>query len=141
MIKKTFYMIVIVFMIMIYAITQNSYTGYAKFSDWRGKQCDFATNKIVHNYYNDAPSLWFRSNKTEDWGVFKKAIEKGETVRVGLDYYALTGVCNGIIPKKILESPEVYYKLTRGEVIVLKMMSYGSMKDGNRVSVEYLIEE
>ena len=86
--------------------------GYAKFSDWKNKPCDYATNAIVHNFYNEKQAKWYRTNKFNQFvtlgdkkeTIFPvellRKIENKDTLVIGLDYYAYTGLCYQLIPKE-----------------------------------------
>lgn len=107
--------------------------GYAsRRSDWSESECDYATNAIVHNFYHP-PAKWYRTGKFEQFyktpiGNFPKEVLdrvfKGDTVRIGFDYYSLTGVSKDIVPHAVLgkdfSSGQVYvYRLFKTDTGVI----------------------
>ena len=97
-------------------LKESSYAGYSFSSNWKDKQADFATNKIVHDFYNEKPASWFRTTKHTELKRFKYRLEKGDTLVVCLDRYALTGMSAGLIPGKILKKKGSF--LASGEVLL-----------------------
>ncbi len=82
------------------------------FSDWKDKQCDYATNAVVHNFYNEKKANWWRTNKFEKFYKVKDyllpddpgyRIINGDTLIIGLDKYALMGVSYQLVPPRLFE--------------------------------------
>lgn len=82
------------------------------FSDWSNSQSDYATNAVVHNFYNEKKAKWYRANKYQKFAKLDNyyipeevayKLLKGDTLIIGLDKYALMGVSSSLIPPKILE--------------------------------------
>lgn len=90
------------------------YQGYAFHSDWRNKECDYSTNYYCCNYYNGG-CKWYRIEKFgNDLRVFEKQrliipneilnrIQQGDTIRIGIDKYALFSITGPMIPAEILK--------------------------------------
>jgi len=107
--------------------------GYAFFSDWRNKQCDYATNKVVCDYYNGGDVKWYRINKFLDYKPLSKftlppeIIEKlnyGAEVKIGLDVYALYGVSYPLVPPVVLE--QIAEDLQYDSVYILHLKKEGN---------------
>lgn len=102
----------------------------AFFADWSEKQCDYATNSVVHNFYNKEKAYWWRQSKFSkfiqvgDYLLPEEAAQillAGQPIIVGLDKYALFGVSSNLVPKDILRAK--YNDLMNDKVIryVLKL--------------------
>ena len=105
-------------------------------SDWSDSPCDYSTNAAVHNFYHPE-ARGYRTNRFEriyqtPLGNFPEEILnkvfKGDTVRIGFDYYSLTGVSAGIVPNVVLKKD-----FSKGQVYVYRMY-----KDSTRVLLEEL---
>ena len=95
-------------------------TGYAWFSDWKNKPCDYSTNYLVARYYNKYRDIKsFRKNN-----IAQFLTENKNPVIIGLDYYALFGTSIDI-PVQILQKH--YMSLTDGMVIL-----YSVYHDNNK---------
>lgn len=103
------------------------------FADWSNKQCDYATNAVVHNYYNKEKAFWWRQNKfprfiqVGDYLLPEEAAKvllTGRSITVGIDRYALFGVSSNLIPKEILRTR--YKELMNDKVIVYELRLKGS---------------
>lgn len=93
----------------------NLYSGYAWFSNWKGIKCDYATNAIVASYYSGNKVGWFRTNRLKEFNS-----DPRDTLLIGLDYYALTGVCSGLIPSDIVS--KYGEELKNGKVKVIQLI-------------------
>jgi hypothetical protein len=100
MLKDSGLFLVLLSCYIVVILTLKGFEGYAHTSsDWRGVKCDFSTNKPVAKFYGNPNVDWYRVNKTDE---FEKRIIKGDTVIVGIDYYALYYVAAPIIPQEVL---------------------------------------
>jgi len=85
-------------------------------SDWsRTPKLDFATNRSVADYYG-ADCSWWRITNTDS---IKKYLATHESMTVGLDYYAATGVCRSIVPGDLLR--QYFVSLMSGNVHYFKV--------------------
>ena len=153
---KKYYLTIAFSLFMLYLIsvcidvTQKErgwWTGYYKISDWRNKQCDYATDKVVHNYYNESKADWFRYDKFDSLVirgqkdnymlVFPKEIEERlikerKEIIIGVDRYILSPpvvtVTNDkgkfeayatLLPFKYF-TPENINRLKKGDVLRIK---------------------
>jgi hypothetical protein len=100
----------------------------AFFADWSDKQCDYATNAVVHNFYNKEKAYWWRQNKfpkflkVGDYLLPEEAARTlltGRPITVGLDKYALFGVSSNLVPKDILRTK--YNDLINDKVVRYKL--------------------
>lgn len=81
-------------------------------------KADYATNPLVYKYYRNEPVGLFRN---QNFNVVIQRLIKGDTLRVAIDYYALfPGVCQ--LPENVWKASS--YRLSKGEVIVLKIHSF-----------------
>jgi len=87
------------------------------FSDWRGVKCDYSTNAIVDWWYNGKGSKYFRY---ESLGEINKRLQRGDTLRIGIDYYGLFAISRQFIHKDLLEKYE--NDLLNGRVIVCDLI-------------------
>ena len=83
--------------------TWTDYKGYSgSVSDWsKIGHVDYATNRYCYWYYhrdNKVPE-YFRLKNTKN---IAKDLYRCDSLIVGLDYYALMGVCYGMIPPALL---------------------------------------
>ena len=77
------------------------YSAPARFADWRGVgRVDLSTNPLVSAHYGGGAPISFRTANLKE---IRHALESGDTLRVGLDYYALQGVCRDLVPLEILQ--------------------------------------
>lgn len=107
-------------------ILQNApdwYWGYAYFAEWREKPCDYSTNAVVTNYYNPGNAFYFRQEEMP--GYFAR-IDRGDTVIVGLDYYARFRSVSPMVPPEIL----LDHGLSLAQGAVLRFKTWGSSKEG-----------
>jgi hypothetical protein len=100
--------------LIVLSLTWTDYKGYSvNLSNWQGIECDWATNMPTSTYYQKKAVGSFRTRNAE---AFYKAIVKKGWLRVGIDYYALMGVCSGMIPPNILQNRQ--RQLIEGQVFV-----------------------
>jgi hypothetical protein len=128
-------------MVVNVGIISGNYLGWYStpviFSNWKDAQCDYATNKYVHDYYNKDKAEYYRSNYFTTYmpikikgskhtlllpdSVFNK-IKRGDTVRIGSDYYGLFGDNIRILPfiltQNIKEDIEFINKIKQGDVVI-----------------------
>lgn len=102
---------------MIYIDTFGRNTRYwfwdvSFFSDWSNKPSDYATNAVVHNYYNENKAKWYRVSKFDKFVKLDnyslplelaERLAKGDTLVIGLDNYAYMGISAPLIPPTIIE--------------------------------------
>jgi len=86
---------------------------YVIFSNWKNKQCDWSTNKLVHNFYNqkDAKSFRQKDFTTDKWLAVNKdyyihdylmySLIQGDTLTIGVDYYGRFSMCSIMLPLSI----------------------------------------
>lgn len=80
------------------------------FSNWENKPCDYATNAVVHNFYNKPDAYWWREPKYKEFANLGSLLPKefvlrlanSESLVVGLDKYALMNLSNRMTPNSIL---------------------------------------
>ena len=84
------------------------------FSDWTKVSCDYSTNAVVHWWYNGKTSKYYRQESAKE---INGRLSKGDTIIIGLDYYALFGV-SLFVPPKIKQ--DNYSKLMEGKVITYR---------------------
>jgi hypothetical protein len=94
-----------------------------RFSDWRGVKCDYSTNAVVDWWYNGKHSKYFRQENIKE---IEARLLSGDTLIVGLDYYALYGVSAQIMPREMLIRES--NSLLSGKVITYKVHL-----DGNNI--------
>lgn len=82
---------------------------------------DFATNKLCAEYYSGRAPLWLRSG---DISKFYARLASHDTVTVGLDYYALTGISAGYIPQSLLRREAG--RLLAGKVLIYRVYLHGN---------------
>ncbi len=92
--------------------------GYAQFSDWSNVRVDYATNKYVANFYGSHAEYY----RPAQMPGFIARLNRGDTLRVGLDYYALS-VSSQIVPQEILM--RFHSELATGRVLVFKVYASG----------------
>lgn len=91
------------------------YSHEVRFSDWRNAgYFEFATNAHVSHWYGGSPCYEFLPRHIP---LFNKMIEKGYTVRLGLDLYALEEDYSKSLPKEILDKYRDY--LLAGNILRL----------------------
>ena len=101
------------------------YSGYARFSDWRGKKCDFSTNKYVANYYGNKSEYFGRETKD-----FVDYLIKNKKARVGLDYY-IFNFGTSLVPEKILY--DYAREIQKGNVLVFEVTLLGEELHWKRI--------
>ena len=85
---------------IVLTLTWNDYEGYSKIlSDWRGIECDWATNNQVARFYGNDSVKFFRP---QHFQKFKKYVLAHDTTVIGYDYYALN-ICYGMVPKQLVD--------------------------------------
>ena len=100
-------------------LTLTDYKGYAHtVSDWSGVKCDYATNAHVANYYGNK-SRNYRITRADYMEKFVADLRDKKSLTVGIDYYALYGVCRGIIPPSIIQKHG--RELQAGKVFVFQV--------------------
>jgi len=87
-----------------------------RFSDWRNVKCDYSTNAIVDWWYNGKGSKYFRY---ESLNEINKRLQRGDTLRIGIDYYGLFPISKQFIPTPLIE--KYGNDLLNGKVIVAKV--------------------
>ena len=93
------------------------YRNEVAFSDWRNvKKVDFSTNAVVANWYSGGNSQYLRQAQMKD--VMAK-LNRGDTITIGLDYYALRPISSPFFEKNFLMAN--YLRLDNGEVITIRM--------------------
>ncbi len=122
-IVKSIYIIIILYSLVVGSVIVNTKRGTlgwygheVTFSDWRGaSKVDYSCNKLVANYYSHGSARYFRN---ENFNEIQRRIVKGDTIRIGLDYYDLTGLSLiNIMPIKVTEP--VIKTLLDGGVLIL----------------------
>lgn len=93
------------------------YSPFVMFADWRHVgPVDMSTNPTVSRFYSGEPTIAFR---TRNRPAILEALAAGDTLRVGLDYYVLTGQCNDLLPASLL--PKYEREWQRGGVVIIEM--------------------
>jgi len=102
------------------------YSVPVRFADWRGVgPVHLATNPIVSRHYAGGDPIAFRRERIE---AIDRALATGDTLLVGLDYYALQGVVGDLVPREVLERDHV--ELLAGAVCVYRVVL---QPDGNLI--------
>jgi len=99
--------------------------GECRLSDWSKvtQELDYATNIVCHHRYTDHWAEYMRQPQYEGWG---KRIMGGETLTVGIDYYALTNVSAFYLLDEsgnftfFNHFPEVYESILDGNVEIFE---------------------
>jgi hypothetical protein len=105
------------------------YSAPVRFADWRGVgPVDLATNPLVSRYYNGGDPIAFRRDRFE---TIDRRLAGGDTLLVGLDYYALQGVVGDLVPEEILRREHV--DLLAGGVCVYRVVLRGGDLTWDRV--------
>jgi hypothetical protein len=90
------------------------------FSDWREAGIvDYSTNAIVSQWYSKKPTKYLREENIQE--VLDK-LNNGDTLIIGLDYYALFNISRESLMKinpKIYT--DIYYDMLQGNVAVVKI--------------------
>lgn len=98
------------------------WTTPTRFADWRNApSCDFTTNGAVYEWYTGKKAGSFRPVEIKP---FFDSLATGDTVLVGLDYYAMN-ISSGITPEGIRTAYGAY--LWNGGVIVVAVTGNDSM--------------
>ena len=93
------------------------YRNEVKFSDWRNvKEVEYSTNAVVANWYSGGHSQYFRKEQMKQ---IDSELDKGDTVKIGVDCQALTPISRQFLEEKFLA--DNYFRLSDGEVITIKM--------------------
>jgi hypothetical protein len=104
------------------------YAGYVAFADWRAvPACDFVTNVAPYIWYTNKEVYSYRPN---DIKFFQEQLEKKQTLRVGIDYYALN-ISRNMVPQDILSRYGGY--LAQGGVLVLE-----AKKEKNKITYKVI---
>jgi len=111
--------------------------GYANLrSDWsRVPICNYTTNRLVHDFYHEGKSEWYRVDKYKEFSgaLPKKIVDEllqGDTLRIGFDYYSMYSVCRQIVPTQILlkdfrhDQVYVYDFFMVGNQFIMKEVNY-----------------
>lgn len=84
------------------------------FSDWRNvPQVQYSSNAVVANYYSGGRSKYLRQ---ENLAEIQGRLGRGDTLTVGLDYYALFPIT---LPLPL--APEVQQYLANGGVVIVRL--------------------
>ena len=87
-------------------------SGYLHLADWRDvPECDYSSNHIVADYYSKENSEYFR---TFNLGTIKERLAKGDTLRIGIDYYGLYG----LVPLPDQVRREIAGEIDRGKIVI-----------------------
>jgi hypothetical protein len=92
--------------------------GECTLSDWQSissYNLDFATNIVCYKHYSGKGAKYTRQN---EYNEFIARINRGDTLIVGADYYALTGISEYYF--RGLISPRIYNLLQEGNIVVWK---------------------
>ena len=122
------YFLFLVCCILVSILISDSWVkGFAEYrSDWsKVPKCDYVTNRLVHDFYHEGKSGWYRVDKHKEFlGIWPKEIAnrliQGDTLRIGFDYYSEFGVCRGIVPLRILSKD-----FSHGQVYVYDFFMVG----------------
>jgi hypothetical protein len=100
----------------ILAARKGWYSSMVDFADWRGvPPVDMSSNPMVSHFYSGHRPLAFRSDNI---ATIRAALATGDTTSIGLDYYVLTGLCNGLLPVDTVRP--IQGDLDRGRVVVVR---------------------
>lgn len=102
------------------------YNQEVTISDWRNVGVvDYSTNAIVSAYYNFLNGNEYNTNYLRDGYMekFREDMYSGDTVTLGLDYYALTGVSYPIVEAYFGMDflKRIYPYLASGQVVRIKI--------------------
>jgi hypothetical protein len=104
---------------MSYDLPRRNRFGECILSNWRvasNTKLDFSTNVCAYHQYS---GVWAKYMRVSEFKDFQQRISRGDTLNVGIDYYALTGASRMFFSKSwILENTD---KLIDGEVIVAQI--------------------
>ena len=104
------------------------WSGYYFIADWRDKPCDYSTNKVVHNFYNDKEALWYRHNKFEiDSTMIKAKYKTPNALIFYLHVFPLE------VEKDLRKRKELIIGIDK------YILSAGIRKKGNITFLEYLV--
>lgn len=101
----------------LYANKGGWYKSEVFFSDWRNVgRVDYSTNAVVSWYYSGVLPQYLR---TDNYNDFMARIDRGETLKIGVDYYAFYNVSSRFFTEQFYIDHSD--KLRQGNVIVLKV--------------------
>ena len=90
--------------------------GEVIFSEWRGVSgVDYSTNAPVTDYYSHCNPRYTRQ---AEWEGFIQRLSGGDTLTIGLDYYALTGISSWWFPEQILIRH--FRELSYGRIVIVR---------------------
>jgi hypothetical protein len=75
-----------------YNIARWNHYGEVTFSDWKPAKdfpLDYSTNIVCYHQYS---GRWCDIMRKDNYEDFRTRLERGDTLLIGMDYYALTGV-------------------------------------------------
>ena len=91
-----------------------------RFSKWTERQVDYSTNMPVTAYYAGGSPRYLRSH---EWDGFLDRIGRGDTLTVGIDYYALFPISRSFLPEGLVQKH--VKDLLNGKVIYLRAYREG----------------
>jgi len=101
----------------LYANKGGWYKSEVFFSDWRNAgYVDYSTNAVVSWYYSGSLPEYLR---TANYDKFIASINNGDTLKIGVDYYAFYGVSRKFFTDQFFA--DYGDRLRRGEVITIKV--------------------
>lgn len=110
---------------------QNWYKSEVKFSNWRNQgEFDYSVNATVSNYYCYLSGQKYKAKyfRQENIKEFNKRLLTGDTLKVGLDYYALTGISFPFVKAYFGGiSNKDFNTLSNGGIIRLKVWAKDSL--------------
>ncbi len=77
---------------------------------------DYSTNIVPYFRYS---SRWADYCRAPQWNGFIQKLRHGDTLMVGIDYYALTPLSSSYFPRRFLY--DYHENLLNGEVIILRI--------------------
>lgn len=95
------------------------YSREVWFSDWRGvERCDYVTNWMPYAWYSgDRTAKFLRVENMEE---IEARLNAGDTLILGMDYYALTSISGPLVKSLLGEMYDaIGGELGRGRVVVL----------------------
>jgi len=91
------------------------------FSDWRGATDDWSTNSPVTAYYSGKTCRYLRSHEINN---IIDLLDKGDTLKVGIDYYAMFPISALYVPQEILR--DFGKQLLAGKVFHFEIYKQGN---------------
>ena len=127
---KIFYVLLIIYSLAqvegLFNDEHSWFRNEVTFSNWRNaKQVEYSTNKIVTDWYSTYSKGQSKYYRYANMKEIQTRLMKGDTITVGLDYYALTPISAQYFDENFLY--QNYYRLAGGEVITVKMWAQNNM--------------